>query len=70
VTVSYFEQVQNAYNYAWSYERVHQRLDRRMTEAFHAVWTTAEREKIHMRLAAYLVAVQRVAQAVRDRGWL
>jgi len=70
VTVSYFEQVQNAYNYAWSFERVHQRLDRRMTEAFHAVWTTAQREKIHMRLAAYLVAVQRVAQAVRDRGWL
>jgi glutamate dehydrogenase (NAD(P)+) len=70
VTVSYFEQVQNAYNYYWSYERVHNRLDRRMTEAFHAVWETAQREKIHMRLAAYLVAVQRVAQAVRDRGWL
>jgi len=70
VTVSYFEQVQNIYQYYWSLERVHQRLDRKMTDAFHAVWETAWREKVHMRLAAYLVAVQRVAQAVQDRGWL
>jgi len=70
VTVSYFEQVQNIYQYYWSLERVHSRLDRKMTDAFHAVWETAEREGVHMRLAAYLVAVQRVAQAVRDRGWL
>ena len=70
VTVSYFEQVQNTYNYYWSLERVHQRLDRKMTNAFHAVWDMAKREKVHMRLAAYLVAVERVAQAVRDRGWL
>jgi len=70
VTVSYFEQVQNTYNYYWSLERVHTRMDRKMTDAFHAVWETAWAEKVHMRLAAYLVAVQRVAQAVRDRGWL
>jgi glutamate dehydrogenase (NAD(P)+) len=70
VTVSYFEQVQNTYNYYWSLERVHSRLDRKMTDAFNAVWETAWKEKVHMRLAAYLVAVQRVAQAVRDRGWV
>ena len=70
VTVSYFEQVQNTYNYYWSLERVHQRLDRKMTDAFNAVWEMTWREKVHMRLAAYLVAVERVAQAVRDRGWL
>ena len=70
VTVSYFEQVQNTYNYAWSLKRVHTRLDRKMTDAFNAVWETARTEKVHMRLAAYLVSVQRVAQAVRDRGWL
>ncbi|MHC4959930.1 MAG: Glu/Leu/Phe/Val family dehydrogenase [Planctomycetota bacterium] len=70
VTVSYFEQVQNTYNYYWSIERVHARLDRKMTEAFNAVWEMAWREKVHMRLAAYLVAVERVAEAVRDRGWL
>ena len=70
VTVSYFEQVQNTYNYSWSIERVHTRLERRMTDAFNAVWEMARSEKVHMRLAAYLVAVERVAQAVRDRGWL
>jgi glutamate dehydrogenase (NAD(P)+) len=70
VTVSYFEQVQNIYQYYWSLERVHQRLNRKMTDAFHAVWERAAKEKIHMRSAAYLVSVHRVAQAVRDRGWL
>ena len=70
VTVSYFEQVQNIYQYYWSIERVHSRLDRKMTDAFHAVWETAARENVHMRLAAYLVAVERVARAVSDRGWL
>jgi glutamate dehydrogenase (NAD(P)+) len=70
VTVSYFEQVQNTYNFYWSLEDVHQRLDRKMTDAFHAVWERAASEKVHMRLAAYLVSVQRVAQTVRDRGWV
>ena len=70
VTVSYFEQVQNIYQYYWSLERVHTRLNRKMTDAFNAVWEMAAREKVHMRLAAYLVSVQRVAQAVRDRCWL
>jgi len=70
VTVSYFEQVQNTYNYYWPLDLVHERLDRKMTDAFHAVWNMAESEQAHMRLAAYLVAVQRVAQATRDRGWV
>jgi len=70
VTVSYFEQVQNTYNYYWPIEMVHERLDKKMTDAFHSVWDTAAKEKVHMRLAAYLVSVQRVAQAVRDRGWI
>ncbi len=70
VTVSYFEQVQNTYNYYWPLSLVHERLDDKMTSAFHAVWETAKNENVHMRLAAYLVSVQRVAQAVRDRGWL
>ena len=70
VTVSYFEQVQNSYNYYWPLDLVHERLDQKMTDAFHAVWSMAESERVHMRLAAYLVAVQRVAQASRDRGWV
>jgi len=70
VTVSYFEQVQNTYNYYWDLELVHERLDVTMTEAFESVWARREKEGVHMRLAAYLVAVERVAQSVRDRGWL
>ncbi|MGH7162946.1 MAG: Glu/Leu/Phe/Val family dehydrogenase, partial [Planctomycetota bacterium] len=70
VTVSYFEQVQNTYNYYWSLDLVHERLDRKMTDAFTAVWDMSGARNVHMRLGAYLVAVDRVARAVRDRGWL
>ncbi len=69
VTVSYFEQVQNAYNYYWDVAEVHERLDRKMTTAFHAVHTMAQEHKVHNRVGAYLVSVQRVAEAVRLRGW-
>ena len=70
VTVSYFEQVQNTYNYYWALDDVHQQLDRRMTDAFNAVYETRERAKVHMRLAAYMVAVTRVAEACKLRGWV
>jgi glutamate dehydrogenase (NAD(P)+) len=69
VTVSYFEMVQNAYDYYWEEAEVHQRLDRKMTEAFWNVHNMAQERKVHNRLAAYLVAVSRVAEAVRLRGW-
>lgn len=70
VTVSYFEQVQNAYNYYWELEEVHQKLDKKMTKAFADVYATYKKYKVHMRLAAYLVAVQRVAEAMKLRGWV
>jgi glutamate dehydrogenase (NAD(P)+) len=70
VTVSYFEQVQNAYDYYWDEKAVHERLDQKMTAAFHAVHEMAQRHKVHNRLAAYLVAVNRVAEVVRLRGWV
>jgi len=70
VVVSYFEGVQNAYNYYWELEEVHDKLDKKMTAAFHAVHETAQAKKIHNRLAAYLVAVARVAEAVKLRGWV
>lgn len=69
VTVSYFEMVQNAYDYYWDEALVHERLDRKMTTAFHAVHKMATDRNVHNRLAAYLVAVNRVAEAVRLRGW-
>lgn len=70
VTVSYFEQVQNTYNYYWSLDDVHRQLDRRMTDAFEAVYSTREKAKVHMRLAAYMVSVSRVAEACKLRGWV
>jgi glutamate dehydrogenase (NAD(P)+) len=69
VTVSYFEMVQNAYDYYWEEDLVHERLDKKMTSAFHAVHQAAVQHKVHNRLAAYLVAIDRVAEAVRLRGW-
>ena len=70
VTVSYFEQVQNAYNFYWPLELVHERLDAKMTAAFHSVHNMAKDMNVHNRLAAYLVAVQRVAEACKLRGWV
>jgi glutamate dehydrogenase (NAD(P)+) len=69
VTVSYFEMVQNGYQYYWEEGEVHKRLDVKMTAAFHAVHDMAKKYKVHNRLGAYLVAVHRVAEAVRLRGW-
>jgi len=70
VTVSYFEQVQNTYHYYWSLEDIHQQLDRKMTHAFHAVFELAKNKKCHNRLVAYMLAVTRVAEACKIRGWV
>ncbi|MGB9872010.1 MAG: Glu/Leu/Phe/Val family dehydrogenase [Anaerolineae bacterium] len=70
VTVSYFEQVQNAYDYYWDLETVHERLDKKMTSAFHAVHQMAQQYGVHNRMGAYIVAVSRVAEACRLRGWV
>ena len=70
VTVSYYEQVQNTYNYYWSLDMVNERLDEKMTRAFHGVYQIYQREKVNMRQAAYLVSVARVAEACKLRGWV
>ena len=70
VTVSYFEQVQNTYNYYWTLEEVHEKLDQRMTTAFHSCHDMAVKSKVHNRLAAYMVSVARVAEACKLRGWV
>lgn len=70
VTVSYFEMVQNAYQFYWDDDLVQKRLDTSMTTAFHAVHNMAQRRHVPNRVAAYLVAIDRVAQAVRLRGWV
>ena len=70
VTVSYFEQVQNTYNYYWPLEEIHRRLDEKMSKAFQAVYEMRESEGVHTRLAACMVAVTRVAEACKLRGWV
>lgn len=70
VTVSYFEWVQNINGYYWTAEEVYSRLDEKMTRTFHKVYNTSKEKKINMRDAAYVVAVSRVYQAMKDRGWV
>ena len=70
VTCSYFEQVQCNMNYFWSKEEVLEKLDFKMTTAFHAVHDLAEEKGIYMRDAAYVIAIKRVAEAVKLRGWI
>ncbi|MFZ2446491.1 MAG: Glu/Leu/Phe/Val dehydrogenase [Syntrophobacteraceae bacterium] len=70
VTVSYFEQVQNAYNLYWELQEVHWRLDKKMTQAFQGVYEMSRRQGVNLREAAYLVAIARVAEACKLRGWV
>lgn len=70
VTCSYFEQVQCNTNYFWEREEVLQKLDQKMTSAFKAVSDLARKRKVPMRDAAYMIAVSRVAEACRLRGWV
>ena len=70
VTCSYFEQVQCNQNFFWTKEEVLNKLDQKMTSAFLAVHELAKTRKLFMREAAYVIAVSRVANACRDRGWV
>jgi glutamate dehydrogenase (NAD(P)+) len=70
VTVSYFEQVQNAYDFYWKLDQVYERLDEKMTNAFHAVHEMAQKNQVNNRMGAYMVAVARVVEVVRLRGWV
>jgi glutamate dehydrogenase (NAD(P)+) len=70
VTCSYFEQVQSNQNFFWEEGDVLSRLDVKMTSAFHDVHDVAQRRRVPMRDAAYMVAIGKVAAACRDRGWV
>ncbi|HEY8464901.1 MAG TPA: Glu/Leu/Phe/Val dehydrogenase [Bacillota bacterium] len=70
VTCSYFEQVQSNMNYYWSKEEVLEKLDAKMTAAYAGVSELARKQKLFMRDAAYIIAINRVAQAVKSRGWV
>ncbi|MGV3596956.1 MAG: Glu/Leu/Phe/Val family dehydrogenase [Bacteroidota bacterium] len=68
VTVSYFEWVQNRLGYYWTEERVNRRADRTMKLAFENVWATGQQYNTSMRIAAYIVAIKKVSDALKLRG--
>ncbi len=70
VTCSYLEQVQSNMNYFWEKDEVLGKLDVMMTSAFIGVSDMARKRKLYMRDAAYTIAIARVAQACKDRGWV
>jgi glutamate dehydrogenase len=70
VTCSYFEQVQSNMNYYWERDEVLGKLDVKMTSAYLAVSDLARKKKLYTRDAAYVIAISRVAQACKARGWV
>jgi glutamate dehydrogenase len=70
VITSYFEGVQNDMNFYWTKDEVLQRLDSRITIAFHSVLEMSLQEKAYTRDAAYMVAIDRVVKAMELRGWI
>ena len=70
VTCSYFEQVQCNMNYFWEKDEVLGKLDVKMTSAYLGVSKLAREKKLYMRDAAYVISIDKVAQASKDRGWL
>lgn len=70
VTVSYFEWVQNLMNFYWTEEEVNSRLEQIMVKAFNEVFDIHKKYSVNMREAAYMLAVKRIAEALKLRGWI
>jgi len=70
VICSYFEQVQSNMNYYWERDEVLSKIDVKMTAAYAAVSDFSKVHKLSLREAAYVISVNRVAQACHDRGWV
>ncbi|HJJ34292.1 MULTISPECIES: Glu/Leu/Phe/Val family dehydrogenase [Methanocorpusculum] len=70
VTVSYYEMVQNMYMHYWTLDDVYAKLDAAMTQSYHNVLKASKEYKINMRQAAYVVAVARVVEGMKIRGWV
>ncbi|RIW16323.1 Glu/Leu/Phe/Val dehydrogenase [Algoriphagus lacus] len=68
VTVSYFEWVQNRLGYKWTADRVNRRSDRIMKDAFDNVYQASVKYEVPMRIAAYIVAIDKVAKTYTFRG--
>jgi len=68
VTVSYFELVQNIQQYYWNEREVIAKLKPIMVTAFRQIWQRAEQLKVPLRTAAYVIALERIGQAIEARG--
>jgi len=68
VTVSYYEWVQDQYSFFWSLSHINETLEQAMRVAFNSVHETAQRHNTDMRTGAYILAVDRVAEATNVRG--
>ncbi len=68
VTVSYFEWVQDRMGYFWPINEVNEKLTRILTESFDAVSNVSEKYEVNMRIAAYVLAIDRVARTLKLRG--
>jgi len=68
VTVSYFEWVQNRLGFKWTRDRVNRRSDRIIKSAFEKVYKTSKKFDVTMRIAAYIVAIDKVAKTYKYRG--
>lgn len=70
VMVSYFEWVQNLQNYYWSFEEVQEKQESKMVKAFNDIYALKEEHNVTMRVSAFMMAIKRVADAMRVRGWV
>ncbi|MFH1728242.1 MAG: Glu/Leu/Phe/Val dehydrogenase [Pseudomonadota bacterium] len=70
VTCSYFEQVQSNMNYYWEKDEVLSKLDLKMTSAFKEVSRLSRKRNIYQRDAAYIIAINNVVKACKERGWV
>ncbi|MDX5418938.1 MAG: Glu/Leu/Phe/Val dehydrogenase, partial [Hymenobacteraceae bacterium] len=68
VTVSYFEWVQNRMGFKWTLDRVNERAERIMNESFERVYAASQKYNVPMRIAAYIVAIDKVAMTYKYRG--
>jgi glutamate dehydrogenase (NAD(P)+) len=68
VTVSYFEWVQDLQNFFWEEHEVNAKLESIMKRAFQEVYQASQKYRVNMRVAAYILAISRVAQATLVRG--
>ena len=70
VVGSYLEWVQNLYGYSWSEKEVLEKIKEKMLGALQDVWHVKETDKIDMRTAAFSLAISRIAEAIKGRGWI